>query len=342
MFHQVYDPNNWFNTPSSENAEYNKLLETLGSGTPTLLLMHGINSTGGDVYHAIVAYSIEHLPNGPVIIKASDPNVPQQEEKAYYDPSSETFSYIAAGFTFDMFEVVTPEMIQTSWGLAPWWYFGTYWWWNNWLNFSVTGYNLVIADKMVTINSGDLRDYFTIARNSQTFICGIPGSAGIEEGNVQVYAIPESIPFTVSDPASNQSTILISHVNNESGQLVGYGYLLSVTSTQGVFNYNVTPSNSGLLVTSGTWALNISATIFYATLQNHSMFQALDIQLGSMEVANFTVNNWQMLNDTSSSPVTLTISPIVPEFSPILVLPIFIIATLLAVIIYRKKCIDTK
>jgi len=342
MFHQVYDPNNWFDPPSSEKAEYDKLLETLESGTPVLLLMHGIDSTEGDVYHAIVAYNIEHLPNGTAIIKVSDPNVPQQAENAKYDPFTETFSYTAAGFRFDMFEVVTPEMIQVSWASGPWWYFGTYWWWHNWLNFSVTGYNIVIADKTVTVYSGDLRDYFIAAGNSQTFICGIPSSAGIEEGNVQVYAIPEDIPFTVSDPAPDQSTILIGHVNNESGELSGYGYLLSATPTQGSLNYNVTPSNSGLLVSSGAWVLNINTTIFYATLQNHFIFQASNIQLGSMQTANFTVNNWQMLNDTSSSPVTLTVSPIVPEYSPILILPLSMVATLVAVIVYKRKLVGSE
>jgi parallel beta-helix repeat protein len=338
MFHQVYDPNHFFNSPSSESAECNKLVVALASGTPALLTMHGVNSTGNDIYHAIVAYGVETLPNGTVSIEVSDPNVLQtQVEVAYYDPTTQAFSYSdsAAGFSFDKFEVVTPEMIQTSWQ-SLWLYELTQpsWWFGNWLNCSVVGYNMVIADKMVTVDSNSLQDYFTVAGDSQTFVCGIPGSSGIEEGNTQVYAIPEGTSFTVSDPTSDQSAMLIDHVENESGQLVGYGYFLNVTTTQGFLNFTVTPSNSGLLLTSGTSAFNLSATIFYATLQNHSVYQVSNVSIDAMQTANFTVNNWQMLNDTSPSPVTLIITP---EFPLAIILPLFMIATLLAALMFRRK-----
>jgi hypothetical protein len=153
---------------------------------------------------------------------------------------------------------------------------------------------------------------------------------------MQVYAIPSDTVYSV-DPASNQSTILITRVENEFGQLIGYGYLLNATTTYGLLNYTVTPSNSNLLISSGANALNISTTIFYATPQNHSIFQASNIQLDSMQTANFTINNWQTLNNTNSNPVTLTISPTVPEFSPTLILPLFMIVTLLGVMIFKKK-----
>jgi hypothetical protein len=106
---------------------------------------------------------------------------------------------------------------------------------------------------------------------------------------------------------------------------------------QGSLDYTVTPTNSSLLISSGANALNMSTAIFYATSQNHSIFQAPIIQLGIMQTANFTVNNWQMLNNTSSDPVTWTISQTVPEFSPTLILPLFMIATLIAVMIFKRK-----
>jgi outer membrane protein assembly factor BamB len=339
MYHQVWDPNILYVPPSSENAEfYDKLVWTLESGAPAVLSMHGYDAANKDVYHAVVAYGIETLPNGIVNIKMSDPNVPQQEMIAHYYPPSQTFWYSAAGYDFDEFEVLTPNLISTAFAPEPWaGWFGTYWWWNNWLDFSVTGYSIVIADKSVTIKSNGLIDRFTEMGNSQTFVKAIPGSSGIEEGNVQVYAIPDGTAFTVSDPASDRSTIAITRVENVSGQLFGYGYLVNATAIQGQLNYEVTPSTSNLAISSGTTPLDVSATIFYATPQNHSIFQASNIQLDSLQVANFTVNNWQTLNDTSSSPVTLTISPVVPEFSPTLILPLFMITTLMAASIFKRK-----
>jgi parallel beta-helix repeat protein len=344
MFHQAYDPNNAFKPSPSENGEYQKLLGALEYGTPALLSMHGfeddwVTKTCKPCYHAVVAWGTEPLANGTVKIMVSDPNVPQQEEVANYDRSTQTFSYSAAGLSFYEFEVVAPEMIQemiqTSWQKL-WGYElnQTSWWFDNWLNFSITGYNIVIADKNVTISSNGLQDYFTVAGNSTSFVCGLPGSSGIEEGNTQVYAIPNSTSFSVSDPTSDQSAMLIDHVDNESGQLVGYGYFLNVTTTQGSLDFTVTPSNSGLLISSGNSAVNLSATILHATLQNHSVYQASNITIDPMQTANFTVNNWQMLNETSPSPVTLIITP---EFPLTMILSLFMIATILTATILRKR-----
>lgn len=253
-------------------------------------------------------------------------------------PSTQTFSYNAAGLSFDKFEVVTPETMQTSWqSLLGYELTQTSWWFDNWLNYSVTGYNIVIADKMINVSSNGLQDYFTLAGNSQTFVCGIPGSSGIEEGNTQVYAIPEGTPFTVSDPAADQSTMLITRVDNESGQLVGYGYLLNATTTQGLLDYTVTPSSQSLLISAGANAFNASVAFCYATPQSHSIFQDSNILLSAMQTANFSVTNWQMLNNTSSPPVTLTVNPIIPEFPTTKILSFLVIATLFAALILRKK-----
>jgi hypothetical protein len=345
MFHQVYDPNNAFKPNPSENIEYQKLIGALEDRTPALLLMHGAKEdpktkTSGQCYHTIVAWGVEPLANGTINIMVSDPNLPQpQQAQPNYDPSTQTFSYSYADLSFYEFEVVTPRVIDTSWQTL-WKYEFTQpsWWFGNWLNFSVVGYNIMIADKNVTVTSNGLTDTFEALGGSQTFVCGIPGTLGIEEGNTQVYAIPEGMPFTVSDPATSQSAILIDRVDNESGELVGHGYFLNATATEGVLSFTVTPSNSSLLIDSGTSTIDFSTVVFYATLQDYSIYQGSDIHLDSMQIANLTVNNWQVLNDTNQSPVTLTIS-IIPEFSS-LVLPLFATTVLLIAILYRKRRIS--
>jgi hypothetical protein len=210
--------------------------------------------------------------------------------------------------------VVTPEVIGASWAV-PWYYFGTYWWWYNWLNFSVTGYDIVMSEKNVTIESNGLIDKFTEMGNSQTFVKGIPGTSGITERNFQVYAIPTGTPYTISDPASNQSTILITRVNNESGQLAGSAYLLNASTTQGSLNFTATPSHNGLSISAGDNALNASVTCCNATLQGYSVSEALSTQIDAGQnvtlaahcLASCTVSK-NIVGKGYSIPVNVTIT----------------------------------
>ena len=66
---------------------------------------------------------------------------------------------------------------------------------------SLSGYNIIIVDKSVTIQVSPPasektimnQDYFTQIGNSQSFVCGISGSSGISEANIEVYAIPTTV-----------------------------------------------------------------------------------------------------------------------------------------------------
>jgi len=315
MFHQVYDPNAWgHGYPSTSNVnntdEYLNLFRNLTGGQPVVLILG--NATGW--YHAVVSWGAGKLENGSDAIAVYDPNYPEVTQVAIYVPDAGSFSYVATPGPFDRFATVNPAMISTSWGNltgVPWWqnFPVPYWWWHSWLNWSVPNYYVVMADKMVTVNSSDLKDYFTSQGNSSSFVCGIPGSSGIEEGNLQIYAIPEGTDFTVADPSSNASTVFIGRVDNESGQLVGYGYFLNTTTTQVSLNYTITPSISGLSVGTTNNALNANVTFFYVTQQNYSVSSASNM-LGAMQTTNFTVTNWQTLNDTGIQTTTTT----VPEF----------------------------
>jgi parallel beta-helix repeat protein len=293
MFHQVFDPAaSGIGYPScsdvNEIEEYQYIFGNLTDGRPIILVVG--NSTGW--HHAVVAWGIGLLDVGTYAIAIYDPNYPGTTQVGIYNPVTNHFSYNATRGPFDKFAVLSAAMITTSWSTlpAPWWYFGTYWsWpWNNWLNFTKAGYNIVIADKNITITSGESVDKFTKMGNSQTFVKSIPNSSGIEEGNVQIYAIPEGTRFDINDPSSNRSAILITWVDNKTGQLVGHGYYLKATTTHELLNYTITPSGSGLSMVTGSSPLNASITFFSSTEQGCSVTQASNITVEAMQTVNLT------------------------------------------------------
>ena len=161
---------------------------------------------------------------------------------------------------------------------------------------------------MVTIQGNNTIDYFTSQGNSQTFICGIPGSYAVEEGGMQVYAIPSQTAYQIIDRTAEPSKILVTRLDNESGQLVGQGYFLNVKETAGSLNYTITPSQSGLLLTTQNGGLSANITLFSASSQSHTIFQASSLPLNQEQTANFSAINWQSLNSTSQTSVTMQIS----------------------------------
>jgi hypothetical protein len=162
---------------------------------------------------------------------------------------------------------------------------------HKWLIFSDWNYHIIFANKMATVTcpgKPPVKDKFTEMGNSQRFVKGIPDSSGIEEDNVQVYAIPYNAGDpSVSDPGSNQSTLLIMSVENVSGQPFGYGYLINATTTQGTLNYTITHSSGGLSINAGDNALNASVSFFSATPQGYSVSQTLNVSLAASQTINF-------------------------------------------------------
>jgi hypothetical protein len=130
-------------------------------------------------------------------------------------------------------------------------------------------------------------DYFNSPGDSGSFVCGILGSAGIEEGTAQVYAIPSGISYNIVDPSPSQSTIMITRVEEVSGQLTFFEYLLNA-ATQGYLNYTLTPSNSGLSISAGDNSLNASVTCFSATQQGYSVSDVLTAQIDAGQNVNLT------------------------------------------------------
>jgi hypothetical protein len=133
---------------------------------------------------------------------------------------------------------------------------------------------------------------------------------------MQVYATPKNYftaPPTI-DPVLNESTLFISWVNNESGHLVGYGYLLNAT-TEGSLNYTATPSSSGLSVSTGDSGLNATVTLFSATERGYSVSQVSNVTVDAMQTVNFTalytmsvVPAENAVNRGCSLPINVTIT----------------------------------
>lgn len=307
MVHQAYDLQSSAVTnlaalaSLNEAHEFNELVANLKTGQPVALnlypsvlsILHGC--------HDVVAWAYGELPDGTYKISIYDPDWPQDlllngvdyGKFAYYNPTGQTFTYNRGDAVFTAFRVIIPEPIQSSWfsWSAP---SGPYTsgtiisndQMKNWLQYSVPNYYIIVADKSVTVGVNGLEDYFTTPGNSQTFVCGIPGSSGIEEGNMQVYAVLGGTVPKVHDPGSSQSTIFISRVVDDSGQIVGYSYFLDASTTQGYLDYTVTPSNSGLSISAGDNALNATVTCFTATQQGYSVSEVLTTQIGAGQSFN--------------------------------------------------------
>jgi outer membrane protein assembly factor BamB len=304
VFNQVFGApasNKLIPSPSAtfpnEAEQYEDLIGNLTIGQPVVLILG--NATLW--MHAVVAWGAGTIGNGKdagdVAIYLSDPNYNETTTEAIINPVTDSFIYDGpnnwySNIGFNKFYVVDPATISEFWAeewanastLFPG--YGGISLDNLW-TFFITGYNIVLANKMVTIDCNGLEDYFTASGDSQAFVDGIPGSSGIEQGTAQIYALTQDY-FSVGDPNSNQSTILIARVDNESGQLVGYGYLLNATTTQGLLNYTATPSDSGLSISAGDNALNASVTCFSATLQGYSVSDVLTTQIDAGQTVNLT------------------------------------------------------
>jgi parallel beta-helix repeat protein len=274
-----------------ENQQFINLLANLTAGNPVALAIMD-RDIPWDWGHSVVAIAarpqlVNNIPTGAVDVFLYDPNFPTETRTATYSAVAGSFSYGA----YDLFYVANPRDMLPNFPVTPSNYPASIsdWAIGDWLANSVPGYTLFIADKPITVTALSDGHYcrFT-GGDSSTFECGIPGSSGIKEGNVQVIAIPGSVAYSVKDPGSSQSTIMITHVKNQSGQLVGYGYFLNATTMLGSLNYTITPSNSSLLVSAGNNALTVSVTFFSSSLLGRSFSQVLYVQVDSMQSVNIT------------------------------------------------------
>ncbi len=122
-----------------------------------------------------------------------------------------------------------------------------------------------------------------------------------------MYAISGDLQFTVIDPDEKQSTIFVANVNSDSGEPLGKGYLISVT-TSGLLNYTITPSDNALIVSSLDSSFSADVAFVSADGENRNIFQAEDIPIENGQTAVFSITNWYMLNSTNQSSVHLEYS----------------------------------
>jgi hypothetical protein len=329
MFHQVYDPNNCipigFVSKSYESSQCDALCTYLkGIGFPAILGMLGVyvNNHGKAASHGVVAYGYCQYSNGTIEISVSDPNVPGVPEYAHYYPDSGTFNYTAAGFTFSSFTTITPTMISLLWpNLWAYWTSSPPVVSQGLLKLAVTGYTIVIAYGPVSVSQLSATDYFGSCGDSQSFVCGIPGSSGITEGDVEVFAIPPSrvhaiwFPFRIHDPGLANSSLFITRVDNESGQLFVHGCFFNATTSEGSLNYTATVLDSGLQVDAGDTGLNASVTYFSGDMQSDMAYQTMNRQIPANNTSRFTVpfessliSSRDLVGRGQNAPVNVTIT----------------------------------
>jgi hypothetical protein len=283
--------------------QYIYMLGNLTLSKPVVLIIRDNASPRN--YHAVVAYKVVPDPivngifDGKVKIYLYDPNYHQDSSRyAIYDLAQGSFSYEG----YCSFNVVNPTAMlpDPSLQLDP--YPPAFISGNDWLSWGITNYYLVMSSKHITLRTQDgLEDYFMPPWNSQTFVKGIPDSAGIMEGGVQIYAYSDKLQCYIQDPSSNQSTMIITHVMNESGKLIEYGYILNASTAQGSLNFTITPSNPSLSIIAGDKALNVSIIFLVVTQLDYSISQTPSLQVNPGQTLNLTCPLASILMDVTAS-----------------------------------------
>jgi YVTN family beta-propeller protein len=317
LVHQLYDPENsginvGIGTTSAMLYENMLLKDGLSNGQPVGLLL----SDGHNHNHAVLAFAAGTFANGTEEIALSDSAYEPLVTFATYDPTTRAFLY-SGEYNFTHFYVNNFTDVKPSW-------FSPYlitpmpasWVW------VISRYMIIASDAPIKINNANnlsQYDTFVPSVGSDSFVDGIPGSSGIEEGNVgnggvQVYGIPDlihgiSANYSIFDPSTNFSTITVMRYANVSGSISEYGYQINATSApHSTLNYTLTPNNSSIVVNSKTAPLSLDITFFSTTDNTTNTLNVTEIPLGATQTATFSVANLQNLNATVSHPIVLSIS----------------------------------
>ncbi|MCI4334352.1 MAG: PKD domain-containing protein [Thermoplasmata archaeon] len=312
MQHQTEDPNigqlPWFFWSVNLHPNWNELLGYLKSGFPITM------GLGFNDLHAVVAFGEQQLANGTFLLDISDPNEPRQTTHGFYDPNANQFTYGAAGWHWHGFDVLStgvPRSLQPSWYYP----FGDPWniWNDSYFTSGSGGFTFIAAIEPITVTAGTGTDSFGASGNSQTFVNHIPGSSGIEEDTVQVYAIPDASVgpgLILKDPSVGSSVFQVLRANNSTGSLVLTGFSVAVDSV-GPHSFTLRPNPSGFGLDIGNvsndtaWA---NLTFYHLAHNQHAELNASLLDFSSGSVANFTVLDWSGLSSTTTSSVTVTVT----------------------------------
>jgi YVTN family beta-propeller protein len=271
-------------------------LET--TGEPVVIAL------GPQDLHAVVIYGAQTFSNGSTEFAISDPNTANASLTThawFVPPDTFHYSYIYSWVDFGALPIGPFfENESLPGGDLPYE-----------VHILAGGWQLVEADSAVTVTSNGM-DSFTDGDggNSQTFVSGIPRSAGIEEPALggsgwQAYAVPPGDPSVSVDP-STASLLRLEYGSNRSGTLGVEGVQFEVNSSvRGDFTVDRTPD--GATLSTGNASAQVSLWLWYATNRSWEMLRATNLSVGAGETASFDVTNWDGLNSSSVPSVSVVL-----------------------------------
>ena len=283
-------PDGW-NDPSNEQLQVQALEQDIQGGTPAVL---ALGPTDG---HAVVAWGYQFFSNESMIIRISDPNYGTTTRYAYV--TNGQFSYVGTA-SWSKFTVVSPATLQ--WGWLSSFISGNYVTLTD--GYSNQYYTYVFSDAPITIAGGAGYANFTKPGDSLSFSSTISGVVGFEEGSIQAYAIPQGLQYTILDPGTMSSRLLVILPQNETSSV---GYELDSTSSSPL-SLAVSPSSGKLNVTSSNQA-SLTLALFSVGPSSHSIVNAASIPVASSQTAVVSVPDWSGLNSPGSAPSLQVFSP---------------------------------
>ncbi|WP_188602803.1 PQQ-like beta-propeller repeat protein [Vulcanisaeta souniana] len=332
--HQFFDPNNYFQFKSFligswaivslTPNDFNLLINILNSGHPVALVMFSRSATGvgigyaigyPSVIHAVVAWGYAKLANGSYAILISDPVFPGTIRVAIYNPSTDTFHYTwPDGTTYITFFVIEPTPARWSW-------FSSFS--SSCVNVKcaniteeLSPYTLIVVyagsqsneinAKVYLKGNSSMYDTFNQWGDSQSFVGYIPGSTGVFDGDVEVFAIPNQYDGDLEvDPIGTSVGIFIMQVSSSSIK----GFLINATSSKPI-NVTIGLRPYGLTITSSSSA-SLNVTGFYMS----STRVIVNSTTAELEPNEATIINSTdligvpFLTTTTTTPVSMTIPP---------------------------------
>jgi hypothetical protein len=313
-----------------QNLAFKDLLTYIKNGHPVLMGISGPNpdphpvGKDDEIVHAVVAFGITEYPNGSYRINISDPNFDINTMYAwYYSESDPTHN------PYELYYQSGEDEYTTLWGLEVYpsqldvnWFDGIKGWVSPaghvFMNYT-KGYHFAISSKPIQVfekyaNGLSLPDYFDEPSNSTSFHQQIPQSSGIEELDMQAYAIRgANSHLIVKDPALGNSMLFDFWVTNDSDNNTGYGFMLNITSA-GTHDCDITDASNGFDLNVGHEPITVNLTLLSWNEASYNQLNATELIFNAGEVANLTIADWTELNSTTGSVVTVVVTP--PGGSP--------------------------
>ncbi|MBN1677888.1 MAG: right-handed parallel beta-helix repeat-containing protein [Candidatus Thermoplasmatota archaeon] len=308
MVHQLWEPGHtvgfdWVGLNASE--EFDAITSSISNGSPLILALYPDLPDMLDLsrMHAVVGWGLTYGSDGNVYINVSDPNYPNEVRYAQYNTTSKTLHYTNHLYAYSSIKVKTPSAIEKSW------FFWNAWPWEwdrGWINMTSAGYYLVASQKNAVVVDTLTQEESYFDSTTKEFVMGIPGSRGIDENDMQVYAIPRTVNFTVDPPCSGESALMILWSTNESGTPVGHGYGLNMTS-EGNYSYLVSPTQNGFSLDVSEESVQLDLMILSSGLDVNTTFCANGLLLKEGFSYEFDVVDWDDLGNTSDPAIELTV-----------------------------------